>query len=646
MEDQVSEEIQRENQTNIQIPKTQCRSHRTIQADYILLLGCGEFLFFCENCIESYRDRGEFSVLSLKDLYQQTKSFIIKEWPPVNNYKLYDELRQEVNEVIDQDLIEKVFQDLQEKLLETIKNKKNEEIEKAKKLKIYQSELMESYHSFAQLEELKNYINTYLSTKDKQSKINIVEYMRQTEEGINQNTKQLEDILNQYKQIKPRFEISRLNDFCDNIIKKTQNFSLINCQKDVSNKECSELQLLINQLLCNKTNFVTQQFLSQFNQAYEEAEYIFKSTIDANSVLQQSKKPIPFHQLKEEDFQMVLNYTTKLLKPEKNALPSLNQTKEIMNLISNKFNFLNHEFLQELQTILLSVEPIFSNLNVSSNRIFKPGFNPKNLNPLSERAASNIYQLCQKISSNFSFNIAKNELSYKVYQNLSPLCQNKEKLKNLLFDYPIFEFLEKDEIYENGIMPQIYGSLEKCRYNDSHKIEFIQKHCQKIQIQSLSRAFAGAYFKYEMKAGKKYVVRFQFDELIRNFIIIGLLPKESAPSIQLANTFLGKVIGIQSKNYCSEVVRGSQLNLLMNLNQILEMRIDISQNVLEFSDYPDQKNINKLENSYTLNPQTEYYLGVQFGNNENNFTKISLVYFNEVEEFEPYKHSFLYQQIQ
>ncbi|KAL4465832.1 hypothetical protein ABPG74_004069 [Tetrahymena malaccensis] len=639
-------DAQKEDQELSQIPNVQCRNHKNINADCLFLMGCGEFLFLCEECADRFNQRGEFKSVSLKDLYQQSRSFINKEWPPVKNFKLFEELKKEANEIIEEELIEKAFSDLQEKLIEIINNKKNEEIQKSKRLKIYQDELIETYHSFAQFQELKNYINTYTQSKDKQDRHNMSEYIMGVENNIDQNTKQLEDILNQYKQIKPKFEISRLNDFCSNIIKKTQNFSLINSQKDVINKECSELQLLINQLLSNKTNFITQQFLSQFNQAFEEAEYIFKSTIDTNSVLQQTKKPIPFHQLKDEDFQMVLSYTQRLLKPDSNSAPSLNQTKEIMNLICNKFNFLNNSFVRELQAILLSVEPIFSNLNVNSNHIYKPGFNPKNFNSISEISASNIYQLCQKISSNFNFNIQKNEMSYRVYQNLSPLCQNKEKLKNLLFNYPIFEFLEKDELYENGIMPQIYGTFEKCIYSDSHKIECIQKHCQRIQIQSLSRAFAGAYFKYEIQASKKYVARFQFDEQVRNFIIIGLIPKDQAQTTQLANTFLGKVIGIQSKNYCSEVVRGNQLNLLMNPNSIMEMRIDISQNILEFSDYPNQKNVNKLEKSQSLNPLTEYYLGVQFGSNEYNYTKISLIYFKEVEEFEPYQQNFLYQRNQ
>ncbi|KAL4487964.1 hypothetical protein ABPG72_019916 [Tetrahymena utriculariae] len=139
------------------------------------------------------------------------------------------------------------------------------------------------------------------------------------------------------------------------------------------------------------------------------------------------------------------------------------------------------------------------------------------------------------------------------------------------------------------------------------------------------------YFKYGLSKDKKYVVRFKFNDEGGNCINIGLLNKSNLYD-SLSNNHLAKAFGDDFQLYAGKIVNGSHFYMVKN-DLIVEMRIDINQQKLLFLDYPDQNNINELNDAFknNLNQNDAYYLAIQFISNNSYKTCIDLIYFEEIQ---------------
>ncbi|KAL4461971.1 hypothetical protein ABPG74_000816 [Tetrahymena malaccensis] len=184
-----------------------------------------------------------------------------------------------------------------------------------------------------------------------------------------------------------------------------------------------------------------------------------------------------------------------------------------------------------------------------------------------------------------------------------------------------------------NLVSQIYGKAMNCNYDQSDLIQVKENVYENvIQIQKNDeKLYGGIYFNYELTKSKKYIIRFKFNDQAGDCFIIGLTCKSNI-SYDLNKTHQGKLFCNDNIHYCGNVIKGDLFYNIKN-DQVIEMRIDIKQQQIQFLDYPDYQNVNQLDEEYKLNSQETYFLALHFGINKKYKTKIDLIYFQEIDQF-------------
>ncbi|KAL4477477.1 hypothetical protein ABPG74_002627 [Tetrahymena malaccensis] len=174
---------------------------------------------------------------------------------------------------------------------------------------------------------------------------------------------------------------------------------------------------------------------------------------------------------------------------------------------------------------------------------------------------------------------------------------------------------------------QLFGTFNYCNQSMSSQVEVQENLLQnKISVKKMNPSARGqVYFKYNLTKENKYVVRFKFNDEAGDAINIGLT-EQSNLNNYLNNTHLAKAIANSNLHYGGKVVQGSHF-YKVEKDFIIEMRIDIKEEKLQFLDYPNYKNINELNDQYKLDKNQTYYLAIQFISNSQYETCIDLVYF-------------------
>ncbi|EAR97950.1 cytochrome P450 family protein, putative (macronuclear) [Tetrahymena thermophila SB210] len=137
------------------------------------------------------------------------------------------------------------------------------------------------------------------------------------------------------------------------------------------------------------------------------------------------------------------------------------------------------------------------------------------------------------------------------------------------------------------------------------------------------------YFKYNLTKNKYYTIRFKFNNQAGNCFIIGVINQKDLSCLQ--KNHLGKVFCENNTTYCGRVTKGSYFDSVQK-DKILEMRLDIENSQLQFLDYPNYLSVNELNEEYYLKQDADYFLAIQFINNEKYQTIIDLIYFEEIQK--------------
>ncbi|KAL4454607.1 hypothetical protein ABPG74_021812 [Tetrahymena malaccensis] len=138
------------------------------------------------------------------------------------------------------------------------------------------------------------------------------------------------------------------------------------------------------------------------------------------------------------------------------------------------------------------------------------------------------------------------------------------------------------------------------------------------------------YFKYSLTKQKYYIIRFKFNDESGKCFIIGIVNSNDVQNC-LNRTHLGKAFCINNSTYCGRVTRGRYFNQVKK-DFILEMRVDIENQQLQFLDYPNYQSVNELNEQYYLNQNGDYFLAIYFNNMEKYETCIDLIYFEEIQK--------------
>ncbi|KAL4477472.1 hypothetical protein ABPG74_002622 [Tetrahymena malaccensis] len=192
-----------------------------------------------------------------------------------------------------------------------------------------------------------------------------------------------------------------------------------------------------------------------------------------------------------------------------------------------------------------------------------------------------------------------------------------------------FTYQIKDLVYfgMQSNIQQLFGTFNHCDEMFSSEVEVQENIMQnQISIKKITQDGSGQiYFKYNLTKENKYVVRIKFNDEAGDSFIIGLA-RQSDLNNNLNQTHLAKAFGNPNQYYGGKVVQGSHFYKIEK-DFILEMRINIKEEKLQFLDYPNYTNINELNDQNKLNKNETYYLSIQFFSNSQYKTCLDLVYF-------------------
>ncbi|KAL4472920.1 hypothetical protein ABPG72_007797 [Tetrahymena utriculariae] len=240
-------------------------------------------------------------------------------------------------------------------------------------------------------------------------------------------------------------------------------------------------------------------------------------------------------------------------------------------------------------------------------------------------------------------------------QNTTILQQQLQQFKNLQINQDDLSFLKQSSLKQIDIfceqilikietkfqcqikqkgqqINQLFGKFEFCDGYQSNQIQILENlNENKISIiKSNMYIYGQIYCRYELNKQKKYIVRFKFNDQIQDYLIIGLTNENNLQAF-ISSTYLGKIFGQNNQGYGGKVLQGNYFYQTKK-DQIVEMRIDLQNESLQFLEYPDYQNINTLNSAQKLNQNGNYFLALQYGNNQQYQACVDLIYFEEIQK--------------
>ncbi|KAL4499279.1 hypothetical protein ABPG72_006865 [Tetrahymena utriculariae] len=402
--------------------------------------------------------------------------------------------------------------------------------------------------------------------------------------------------------------------FCDNHPNLKVNFIKLS-QENQAELKCEECIFDVGQL----NEFISMQSIKMCNE-----DHIFTNwpPVTDYSLLQDIKailKPdTKLIELLEFQFDTTIRDLVNYLEQEKKKM-----IQKIINLRERKYQIL--KFYNEIsgkdklkQLIDFNKQTIQHKIN-DLKQLISQYFQQKEQNTTILKEQLQKYKN-QNISRFDDFEPLKRSIQLKVDDftvQLKQLIQSEKSLQ-ISQQAQLYQLQGKSTFYE--------------KEDESHLIE-IQDDLIHNKISIIKNLFVQEgqmYFKYNLTKQKYYTIRFKFNDEAGKCFIIGIVNQNDLQNC-LSMTHLGKVFCISNTSYCGRVTKGSYFDKIQK-NQILEMRVDIENQLLQFLDYPNYQSVNELNEQYYLNQDGDYFLAIYFKNKEKYNTCIDLIYFEEVQK--------------
>ncbi|EAR85929.3 hypothetical protein TTHERM_01064950 (macronuclear) [Tetrahymena thermophila SB210] len=552
------------NQSQVEIP---CECKYDVESSYLNIESSREDdLFYCYNC--ALMDNNMPKYLLINILQNEKKQFLLN-WPHLDDKELVQQIREfsfqqnSKQQVMLQ--IENFFKDFiteftevlgqKQKIILNNQNLINEDIQK----------LLDFYKETAQLEDINKIIQNQSSSK--QQKANqILQIINNKKNDSKDNTNKIRLMIDKINQ-QPKVNLETLNQYKQSII--------------------SQIQLIDNK------HFADLKAISE------------KNFLNAQSI----------QKIKSEN-------NTELIKNGNLDI--------ILQLISNKTNFCTQKYTDSLQFELLKLQEVINALNIEKD-VYVNGKKQINFNNFNANQIEDIEILCLKIEELNSQLKQQQEQGQKgensdLFKQLQPSSdliannidkvydcidkQKKEKIKQLLRKYPIFEIEQIIKVIPYKFKIDISNWQD---FNLSGRLTQDNNGNQKLE--TVQQKHFISYIEIKQNSLYKMVIELK---LLNKHLFIGLVGKSHKDSqyIHESSQINSFIVG---SNYgdrgVSKVVKGKCLrdvNYPNEYNQI-EITFCVKNKLFQVSDYPLRQNINGINDHRLnlINLNEQYYLGFE-----------------------------------
>ncbi|EWS73560.1 zinc carboxypeptidase family protein (macronuclear) [Tetrahymena thermophila SB210] len=546
-------------------------------------------LFYCSSCFNHDLEFKSINFLMIDQILQEAETNIIPKWPPVNNYKIIQDLidlTSKESELNYEKQIIDFFNEFKEQLLAKIDIIQKKMINETHKYPIDNHQIIKKYQEISNILQFKQLLMNEQGRNLEEHSTLCRQFIQQIESQKDTNTKLLQSLLTQSNQLQKSFNLEyptiikqQLFTLIDSISFFNQDISQISLnqsnqdsqQSNINSQNSNKITAdLIMKLISNKSNFCSDQFINELNLSLQKLNPLLQQ-LKFNNIFQQNKEPIEFSKLSEEKLNLIEEYVKHSIQLRsdqqyENSTKNMLELKQINEIMNSKMNFLNQEFIQKFEKWTVEMHPFLKQIN---------------------------FQNC--IQDQNKFDLLKNLQDNRINE--------------------LMMFAQKGLFYLNlnmvGTEYEQNAFVVTKNINNKYIITKINSNSWACCISSL-----------DLQKDLKYVFRIQLEKINEgNEFVVGLMRNSISKNRGGWEDYLSCELKNQSEYLKISYNQGIN-NILKGVSQfqakkdgILEIRVCLKDQLLELTDYPnyeykiglEDKHKSKLEQYEDL----RFYLGFQ-----------------------------------
>ncbi|KAL4506279.1 hypothetical protein ABPG73_017013 [Tetrahymena malaccensis] len=642
-----------------------CKNHQLkdiefIQVNEVLSQPKDKNIFYCSQCINSDIQFKGINYLLIEQIIQEGSTNILQKWPPVNDNQVLQNLIDLSSGQNDQfDYVEQItqyFKHLKDELISQLDEIQKKMIIKANNYQLNKEAIIKEYQEISSILKLRELLQNN-NNLDASSLEKFRSFIAKQESDKKLNTKLLKDLVAKINtnQKKLSFELPNIikeqitllaNQICffdeENQDQKSLNQTNQSNQKIIGNKQQNVDQLM--RLISNKSNFCSTEFLDSVKKDLNKLIPLFQ-TSTFSRMFQINKQPIKFDKIKDQNLQLINEYVDHQIELVssffyKNKIELSQKIQSTVNILSSKFNFLNQNFINEIKKYLVDTYPFLN--EVSYNNFIADQNKFSLFQQLPPQTISNLSIIVSKSFELQQKNTFKSSQSYLAIQNNSAYF-DEQQMRILLQQLPFFDVIQKQKIQNNYFFGSNYNNGKErtiVNYVDNQEIEiYLNQTGNAIQILQ----------DYTLKKNIKYIYRFKVQNNQQQRFSIGIVNRyqqNNNNSLMILPSYCSNCVGLHFcfqlqniNNYlqeyggcCVKQIKGG--NFQVQNNNILEMRVDLSNQILEISDYPNYQFVLGVNDfsKQILSQYDDFSFFIQLWDS----TKITIQQAFQVDKFENY----------
>ncbi|EAR99202.2 zinc carboxypeptidase family protein (macronuclear) [Tetrahymena thermophila SB210] len=522
----------------------------------------------------------------IDQILQEAETNIIPKWPPVNNYKIIQDLidlTSKESELNYEKQIIDFFNEFKEQLLAKVDIIQKKMINETHKYPIDNHQIIKKYQEISNILQFKQLLMNEQGSNLEEHSTLCRQFIQQIESQKDKNTQLLQSLLTQSNQLQKSFNLEyptiikqQLFTLIDSISFFNQDLSYINLNQSNQGAQQSRFNTqnsnkitadLIMKLISNKSNFCSDLFINELNLSLQKLNPILQQ-LKFNNIFQQNKEPIEFQKISEEKLNLVEVYVKHSIQLSsdqqyENSTKNMSELKQINEIMNSKMNFLNQEFIQKFEKWSVEMHPFLKQIN---------------------------FQNC--IQDQNKFDLLKN-LGDNRINELMMVAQKGLFYLNLNFVGAEFQneqnaFVVTKNINNKYIITKINSNDWACCIS-SLDLQKDLKYVFRIQIEKINE-------------GDEFVVG-----LMRNSISKIQGGWDDQLSCELMNQ--SEYLKIGTNHGINNLLKGVS-EFQAKKDGVLEIRVYLKEKLLEVTDYPNYQYKLGLEDQYK--PKLEQYKDLRF----------------------------------
>ncbi|KAL4484338.1 hypothetical protein ABPG72_006449 [Tetrahymena utriculariae] len=433
-----------------------CQIHKNKDIQFIQVNGIldqleSKQIFYCALCVSDDDDFQQSDFMAIDELLEKGETEIIKQWPPLNKKSILQNLKAQS---CDQNYfnytkkVKEYFLQLKNEISNRLDAIQQEVIDK---INVYPDErqtIIEQYQNISEIYNFKQIFKNFNQQDFSQKQLQCRKFIEKMEKNKEKNSNILEGLSSKISILKRNIDFQLPNTCKEQIqflINQINFFKEPTDQSGFFLRQRYEAQIdpaqKIMDLVSNKSNFCSQNFLNQFEKDLRKFSHLFNKSIYQDT---HSQYKINFNLINEQELNQIKQYINHKNRINHEGIGSkyvagIFKKKpfyQIMNTINN--SNLDQEEIKEFKQILAETEPFYNQYNsnpqgnlknvIESSAIQKFFSNFNNNETLASLYAINLSRL-----SLFDFSPEKIQLK-DIFEQAKQIIQENEYLNLEIVD--------------------------------------------------------------------------------------------------------------------------------------------------------------------------------------------------------------------